>query len=949
MTAQSAKDRRSGRDRTPAAGRISRTALKASIARRTRGRLGIRLKATALAAVFGGLPVFLVGAIAYWVADRSIVQKIAEEKITESAQLSDRLSRFLEDRIANLKTVVRVAELTGGTAFSGAPRERARTAAQQKLEKELSNFTQDYPVYSNISLYDLQGNPIARSAGSAREPNQKNFPYFQQVIEKGIPVISEPIATKVGNSQRWAIYLGAPIKNDGDRVSAAIVAKIPVEFVGNAILRTSGLSEHTTYCLIDSSGRIFQTLNPQNQQANSAIGSKIAEKTALFAPVNAQRRNQAWIDGSSWGEQLYAYSPVLNVSGLSWSVVTATDSAIAFAPQRNLLQAIGVGTVLTALVTAVLGAFIANRVTLPVLQATSAVEKIGQGNLDIRVPVRGNDELAVLGDNINRMASQIQNLLKTLRQNADRLSLQNRVLAELARNEGILLGDVKIAATAFTKATAETLGVELASIWLYNSDRTKLVCLDLYELTPQQHSDGMKLKIVDFPNYFQSLERDAFIVANDVNTHPALEEFSDSYLTPVGIQSRLDVPIQITAQTVGIVCCEQVGSPRQWLPEEQTFVGSIANLVSLALENQTTQEEVGHLLDIVSSVEKGDLTARANVSDRATGLVADTFNRLLEQLSQILAQVSGTAQRVTQTSQQLDESSRTVALNAQQQAEGVTKVLNLTKWVQNSARHSAKQIALANQSLGEVRTTVEQGQLAIDTLTQGIRTLQAGAERVVRRTKDLDEFVTLTDGFVQEQSQLAELIQSLAMGATLLAARATAQQDPRQMMVLAKEFDTIANQIKDLAQQTDKNLSSLEKRTDRIKKAVSSIERDLQGIDGLVDSLTLGVEKCAAAFESIQSATENAIQIGATVARSNQQIVQTARSTATAMDKIARLADRTAQLTQTALIQSERMQQSSEQLLGRIQFLRLPAEATERVDLSEEGENALDTTSTTAT
>jgi twitching motility protein PilJ len=717
MTAQSAKARNAEQDRTPAIAGVALSALNAPIARRSKKRLGIRVKATALAAVFGVLPVLVVGGIAYWVAERSIVQKIAQEKITESAQLSDRLSRFLEDRIANLKTVVRVAELTGEANFSsGAPRTKERAVALQKLEKELSNFTQDYPVYSNISVYDLQGNPIVRSAGSARELNQKNFPYFQKVLQKGIPVISEPIATEVGDARHWAIYIGAPIKNDAQQVSAAIVAKIPVEFVGNAILRTSGLSENTTYRLIDSSGQIFQNLNEQDEQQNTPIGTKIATKTLLFEGVNAQRRNQAWIDSGSWGEQLYAYSPVLNVSGLSWSVVTATDSTIAFAPQRNLLQTIGIGTVLTALVTAVLGAFIANRVTLPILQATAAVEKIGEGNLDIRVPVRGNDELAVLGDNINHMAGQIQNLLGTLRQNADRLSLQNQVLAELARNEGISLGNAKIAAHAFTKATAETLEVELVSIWLYNSDRSGLVCLDLYERTPKQHSDGMELKVVDFPGYFQSLDRDPFIVANDVSTHPAMQEFSASYLTPLGIQSRLDTPIQITAQTVGIVCCEQVGSPRQWTPEEQTFVGSIANLVALALENETTQEEVGHLLDIVSSVEEGDLTARANVSDRATGLVADTFNRLLEQLGQVLAQVSGTAQQVTQTSRQLDESSKTVALNAQQQAEGAAKVLNLTKRVQSSARHSANQIALANQSLGEVRTTIEQGQLAIDTL-----------------------------------------------------------------------------------------------------------------------------------------------------------------------------------------------------------------------------------------
>nr|MCU0536624.1 methyl-accepting chemotaxis protein [Hydrococcus sp. Prado102] len=223
-------------------------------------------------------------------------------------------------------------------------------------------------------------------------------------------------------------------------------------------------------------------------------------------------------------------------------------------------------------------------------------------------------------------------------------------------------------------------------------------------------------------------------------------------------------------------------------------------------ESEVLQTDVGNLLDVVSAVEDGNLTVEAPVSDRVTGLVSDTLNRTIEQLAEVLAQVSNTAELVTQNSQQLDDSAQTVSLNAQQQSKEIINVLGLTKQVQRSARSSAEQINLANQSLAEVRNSTEQGQLAISSLTQRIQSLQTGASQVVQRTQDLDEFVDLTNQFVQEQSQLAELIQSLAMGATLLSARATAQQDPKQMMVLAKEFETIAKQIKGLAEQTNQNL-----------------------------------------------------------------------------------------------------------------------------------------------
>lgn len=535
-----------------------------------------------------------------------------------------------------------------------------------------------------------------------------------------------------------------------------------------------------------------------------------------------------------------------------------------------------------------------------------------------------------------------EELEERVRQRTQSLSSQNDKLSELARNEGLIQGNAKAAVKAFTEAATSTLGIDRVSVWLYNSDRTSIVCFDLYEHTSGQHSEGMELKVSDFPNYFQALTEDPIIVAKNAHAHPATRDFAQSHLTPLDIQSRLDIPIQSAGQTVGVICCEQIGRARQWNPEEQTFVGSIANLVALTLDNQTTQQEVEHLLDIVSNVESGDLTTRANVSDRVTGLVADTFNRLIEQLSGVLAQVSGTAQQVTQSSQQLDRSAKIVALNTQQQAQEIARVLELTEQVQISARDSTERMNLANQSLGEVETTIEQGQLAIDSLTQGIQTLQVGADRIVQRTQDLDEFVVLTDQFLQEQSQLAELIQSLAMGATLLSARATAQQDPRQMMVLAKEFETIANQIKGLAEQTNQNLRSLQKRTDRMEESVASISQDLQSIDGLVDGFTQEVAKSTQVFSSLQKTTKTAIATGETVAESSQQIVQTALVTATAMGDIARLAEQTAELTQAAQTQSERMQRVSQQLLERVGFFQLPEGAIARVDLSQEKESTFD-------
>lgn len=905
--------------------------------RSARKGLNIGVKATLLATLFGVIPVIAVGWLAYGAADDAITQQIAREKITEANQLSDQLSRFLQERLVNLRTVANVVDAVASDADLAALNDNTASRSPivtQSLADELTTFAQDYRTYSNITLYDLRGRVLVQSRGSAAELNQGAFPYFQQVLKTNQAAISEPIESKsTDGSKRLAIYVAAPVQNEaGDRI-AVVAGKIPVEFVGNAILRASRSQEGQTYRLVDGAGRMFQSVPNTN---GMLLGSALAEVLPVFPEVNAQRQQQAWLTA----QQLHTYAPVKGIENLNWSVVTSTEAAVAFVAQRRLLEAIVLGTVLTALAAAVVGALLAERVTRPILRVTRTVEKLGQGELETRLPVRGNDELATLGANVNQMAAQIQTLLGTLQQNADRVQHYNTIIAALSRHESLAQGDLLQAAQIFAETTAETLDIERVSIWLYNTERSQLTCLDLYQHTIDQHSSGVTLQTTAFPSYFAALNHEDAINANDAQTDPRTIEMA-SYLIPLNIVSLLAFPIQVAGRTIGVVCCEQVGTQRQWQPEEQTFVYSIASLVALALESETLQTEVAHLLDIVSAVEDGDLTVQAQVSDRSTGLVADTFNRLLERLSQVLNQVLNAAHQVSVGVNQQQQLAGTVALNAQQQAEAVSQVLHLTDQVEQSAQASATQVNTASQSLRTVAATVTQGQDAITTLTQGIQILQEGSDRITQRMKALGEFVGLADQFVQDQGQIAFVTQTLALNASLVAARASEQHDPRQFIVVAREFDSIANQVNKLAQQTNEGLVTLEQRSAQIHSVVSAIDADVQGLGQLVRGFTQGVDQSNQVFSNVQTITGEAVQAGEAVSQISQNIMTAAQSTATVMRDIAQLAAKTADLTQVSREQSDRIDFLSTQLLQNVQFFQLPAAETdqtvveERIDLSQ--------------
>jgi PAS domain S-box-containing protein len=171
-----------------------------------------------------------------------------------------------------------------------------------------------------------------------------------------------------------------------------------------------------------------------------------------------------------------------------------------------------------------------------------------------------------------------------LTESEQRMRQQSQALANLAQHRALAEGDLKSALQAITEAAAEPLQVERTIIWLYNSDRTKFRCADLYELSQNRHSAGVEITVADYPIYFGALARNRVAVVDNVEQDPNLREFWQSYFQPLNITASLDAPIIVGGQVVGIVCHEHVGSTRQWTLTEQNFAGSIADFVVLALE-----------------------------------------------------------------------------------------------------------------------------------------------------------------------------------------------------------------------------------------------------------------------------------------------------------------------------------------------------------------------------
>lgn len=177
----------------------------------------------------------------------------------------------------------------------------------------------------------------------------------------------------------------------------------------------------------------------------------------------------------------------------------------------------------------------------------------------------------------------------------DRLLRQNEALVKLTRSENLASGNLKAIFREVTEAAAWALETERASVWLYDDQHSMLRCADLFQLSLGKHDEGAELDACDFPAYFKALEEEHTIAAHDARTDPRTSEFASSYLAPLGISSMLDAPVRLGGRMCGVLCHEQTGPTRQWAVDEQNFAGSVAELLSLAIETSERQKAEAEL------------------------------------------------------------------------------------------------------------------------------------------------------------------------------------------------------------------------------------------------------------------------------------------------------------------------------------------------------------------
>lgn len=181
------------------------------------------------------------------------------------------------------------------------------------------------------------------------------------------------------------------------------------------------------------------------------------------------------------------------------------------------------------------------------------------------------------------------------------------------------------------------LRVERVGVWLLEGAGERLVCPNLFVRSEDRCRTGGSIDLDAVPAYREALGTRKVIVADDAQHAAATRELADIYLRPLGITSMLDAPVFRGGEVVGVVCLEHVGPARIWSDAEGTFASSVADMLSMLLEQTARRVAEAALRDRIA--DEADSHRHALIGQIAAG-VAHDFGNVMQAITLAVSQLS---------------------------------------------------------------------------------------------------------------------------------------------------------------------------------------------------------------------------------------------------------------------------------------------------------------------
>ncbi|AFZ28878.1 methyl-accepting chemotaxis sensory transducer with GAF sensor [Gloeocapsa sp. PCC 7428] len=866
-------------------------------------RLSLKTKATTLAIALSTLPIVIIGATAYYITNKGITNNVTQQQQARAIALAGQFDNFIAQRYLDIQNLAQSSMLSD-------PAVRAIVPTQAK-QFNLEQYIKNNPGYDNIVVIDPAGQVILQTAGEGIA-NYSNVDYFQQSIRTKRPVVTPPRKSLL--TGEYSIYAAAPvIDTTTGEVFAVVRSRTPVQYFNEilhaeakTLARTGNSFGVEEYFAINDLGKIvvaptehLDYIGEDAQAVFPRVAPRLANNTSVGSIIDRDRIERQ--------QYLVSYTPIRQIESqtdLNWSAMVALPTAQVFAARQGLFLPFFLGTSAIVLLIGAIAAYLVNRALRPVVNASLAVQQLGNGHLNTRLSVHGKDELAMLGANINNMADQLQGLL----QQQEEVTEQAQLFADVTFRIRRSLNVDDILKTA-VKEVRKVLRCDRVVIYRFNPDYSGTV---VAESVAPGWTQALA-EIIDDPcfkdRHIQQY-KNGRVRAID-NIHQAgLTDCHIKTLERFEVKANLVAPILKDNQLLGLLIAHHCATTRAWQQAEIDLFTQLATQIGFALDQAYLLEQVEkaravaeeisreqrqqkealqqQLLGLLSDVEeatKGNLTVRAEVTAGEIGTVADFFNSIIESLRQLATDVKTAATQVNVAVAENQGAMHQLADQALQQAEAIAHSLDSLAQMTDSIQDVA---ASAHQAAEITRTaslTAQVGGVAMNHTVDSILNLRQTVAETAGKVRQLSESSQQISKVVSLINQIALQTNVLAINASIEANRAG--EEGRGFALVAEEIGELASQSSAATKEIEQIVENIQRETVEVAHAMELGTNQVVEGTNLVEDTKKNLKKIFDVSRQIDQLVQSISHATIAQAQTSQQVTQLMKEIATVSEQTA--------------------------------------------------------------
>ncbi|KAB8335718.1 PAS domain-containing protein [Scytonema tolypothrichoides VB-61278] len=297
------------------------------------------------------------------------------------------------------------------------------------------------------------------------------------------------------------------------------------------------------------------------------------------------------------------------------------------------------------------------------------------------------------------------------------------------------------------------------------------------------------------------------------------------------------------------------------------------------------QRQLMELTDDVKEVAKGDLRVRSQMTTGEIGIVANFFNTIIESLQQLVLQVKQAAIQVNVSVGENSDAIRHLADEALQQAEEISRTLELVNQMNFSIQEVANNASQAAQVARTSANTALSAGEAMERTASSIFNLEKTITETATRIKHFGESS-------QEISKVVTLINEIALQTNLLAINAgleatRAGEQYQGFIVMAHEVGRLAVQSAEATQEIEQIAENIQLETNAV---IQTIE---QGTTQVVESAEL-VKDVKQSMETIVKVSRQIDNLVQSISQTTVSQADTSQAVALLIKEITKTSERTA-------------------------------------------------------